>query len=805
MGTGNEFLMLFGVIWALCFEFMALKQKQIMRLFGFSTIAAIGYIVAGISAPSAAGAVGGVAEIINFVVMRILIFSAILALVSAVKTPDIDKMKGVGKVMPITTTLLAFGIIASMGLSPFKASLSKILIFFSVVESGTSICWLTVGIMILALVCQACYFLRLVQKLIFAPYNGEEIKENLAAPMLMLAVIFAAGTAYIGYAGEEILHFAVGQVQGLRGGEVVLPHLESEWPLLVTIPYYGAFAAFLLGRILPGLRNIAVFLLTLAPVVMLLSGQAGALGPINWFFAFFMALMMCLIGLYSIGFMAKEKAQGRFHFWFLYLTAALMGLGVSKSLGDFYAFWEMMTISSYFLALQRETVEARKAALTYFMAAASAGYLFLVAIFSATANNGFEFAALAGAPAQLSAGVLAVLFLIGLGIKAEMFPLYGWVPKLYQESFAPVSAVFASVLSKTGIIGLLGVMFIALGGVKGSPEIMLGFAWVGAITMVLGAIAMLLQSDMQRLLAYCSITQMGYVMIGISLGSALGVSGGLFHALNHMLCKGLLFLCVGAVFLQTGTKDLNKLGGLARKMPITAFAVLIGAFGIAGIPPLNGFVSKWMIYQACIENGTSAGLIFGVLTLVASTGTLAAFIKLVHSAFFGLAPEECADVKEVPFIMQLSMLVLSVLCILFGFFPQMALGLISAMQIQLGVEPLNMFNYPVVGSLVVAMIIFAVGLALLLGMFASGKQKPERAVPVYAGGKELEPNNFTSGDIQIGANNFYPSVELLIEQFFKICAPIKNAFLCVGKVLNAGEEETVERRENNVGSIRETL
>jgi len=813
LGTGSELFMLVGVVWALVFEFMALRQKKMMQLLIFSTIAAVGYIIAGLAAETAVGAVGGVAEIVNFVAMRALVFLAAAYLISEAKTSDINELKGIGKVMPVTTSLLAFGVIAIMGLSPFKGSLSRVLIFYSAVESGS---WLVLAVGFIALILQACYLLRLVQKLIFAPYEGDASVKETASFLLFLAGLVAIGVAYLGVSGEHILEFAKEQALSFRGGEIVLPHLESEWPTLVMIPYLGAFAVFLLGLVLPALRNLAVFLITLAPVVYLIfdpNWGISQIGALQWFFALSMAAMVFLIATYSIGFMGREKSQGRFYFWLVYLCASLVGLGISKSLGDFYAFWEMMTISSYFLALQRETEEARKAALTYFLAALSAGFLLLTGILTVglAQNGNFAVEALNGVNLQLPATVVAILFFIGLGVKAEVFPLYGWVPKLYEESLAPVSALFASALSKAAIIGLLGVLFIILGADAQMPGIRMAVAWLGALTMILGVAGAMLQSDMQKLLAYHSISQMGYVITGIALGSALGVAGGVFHAINHMLFKGLLFLCAGAVFMQTGSKSLDKLGGLARKMPVTTFAVVIAAFAISGVPPFNGFASKWMIYQAGIAEGTPSGAIIAAIAMIASTGTLASFIKFIHTAFYGQLPEEFADAKEVPFIMQLPMLILAALCTLFGVVPQIPLKFIGMIEAQIGLKTVNpesllgLVQTYNAGWIAFVILVFGVGLFLLLGIFSGGRQKVGREVPIYAGGKELEPNNFGTGDIQIGAINFFPTIHYLLEEFFHAWSFLGAIFAPIGKVLNAGEDEKVERRGHNVTGVRETL
>ena len=182
----------------------------------------------------------------------------------------------------------------------------------------------------------------------------------------------------------------------------------------------------------------------------------------------------------------------------------------------------------------------------------------------------------------------------------------------------------------------------------------------------------LAQHDFKRLLAFHRISQIGYVITAIGLATVLGLEAGLFHAMNHTLFKGLLFLTAGAVLYATGTTDLDKLGGLAKKMPKTAICFLIGAFSISGLPPFNGFASKWMIYQAtyqkAAETGNFAYAFVTIVALVVSVMTLASFIKVTQAVFFGQLPKHLEDTKEVPLSMRVPMWIMSALCILSGVF-----------------------------------------------------------------------------------------------------------------------------------------
>lgn len=182
--------------------------------------------------------------------------------------------------------------------------------------------------------------------------------------------------------------------------------------------------------------------------------------------------------------------------------------------------------------------------------------------------------------------------------------------------------------------------------------------------MVIGVVLALYQWDYKRLLAYHSISQVGYIILSIGLGTQLGILGGLFHLINHSIFKSLLFLTSGAVVYATGTRDLRKMGGLKEKMPTTATTSFIASMSIAGVPPFNGFWSKLIIILACIQVNK---FYFGLITVIVSLLTLASFLKVQKYAFFGKLNPKYYEIKEVPVAMQISMIILSLLCILMGF------------------------------------------------------------------------------------------------------------------------------------------
>jgi len=216
-------------------------------------------------------------------------------------------------------------------------------------------------------------------------------------------------------------------------------------------------------------------------------------------------------------------------------------------------------------------------------------------------------------------------------------------------------------------MGAYGVIrfFFTMNGVSFNSWLIL----IGIISMLFGVILALRQTNVKRLLAYSSISQMGYVLLGIGIGSGLGLTGAMFHMLNHATFKMLLFLCMGAVIYATNKRELENLGGLGKRMPMTAATFCVAALAISGIPPFNGFASKALISEA-----VSSQLWIKLLLILTAAGTLAAFIKLFLHVFAGKIPQGLKNTKEVPFLMRFSMFILAGLCLVIGLFPQQVLS-----------------------------------------------------------------------------------------------------------------------------------
>ena len=267
---------------------------------------------------------------------------------------------------------------------------------------------------------------------------------------------------------------------------------------------------------------------------------------------------------------------------------------------------------------------------------------------------------------------------------------------------------------------------------------------VGAITIIAAVMMALIQHDLKRLLGYHAVSQVGYMLLGIGTGTAIGIAGGLFHMLNHAIYKSCLFLCGGAVEHKTGTTNLDKLGGLAKVMPITFVTCLVGALSISGVPPFNGFVSKWMVYQGVIElgrQGDKLWIIWLTAAMFGSALTLASFMKLIHATFLGQRANNQASKRpnEVHWTMWLPMVVLAGLCIIFGVFAYRT----ALSKFILPAVP----NVSFIGFWQPGLVMFLIILGLIIGgiIYLLGRPKAVREDTPFMGGEIIPEAHRVTG------------------------------------------------------------
>ncbi|MFZ5822480.1 MAG: hydrogenase 4 subunit B [Chloroflexota bacterium] len=344
----------------------------------------------------------------------------------------------------------------------------------------------------------------------------------------------------------------------------------------------------------------------------------------------------------------------------LFLGAMLVVVTVTNAF-FFIVFWELMTLASYFLVVwEFDKKESARTGFIYFLVAHVGAAFIMVAFFLFFGRAGsFDFAAIRStAFSPVVKNIVFVLAFSGFGAKAGMAPLHFWTPDTYAAAPSHVSALMSSVMKKTAVYGLLRVCV----DLVGAPVLWWGFTVLafGALSAVVGAFYALAEKDIKRLLALSSVENVGIILMGVGLGMAgvtlrqpelavLGFLAALYHMLNHAFFKGLLFLGAGSVIEQTGTRDLNQMGGLGRRMPWTALTFLVGALAVAAIPPLNGFVSEWFTYQALLH---ASGLnlfalrvfvpLFAVLLALAGALAVMVYVKAYGGAFAGPARSKAA-------------------------------------------------------------------------------------------------------------------------------------------------------------------
>jgi hydrogenase-4 component B len=438
------------------------------------------------------------------------------------------------------------------------------------------------------------------------------------------------------------------------------------------------------------------------------------LDPLAAFFLLIVSLLGFALATYSFGY-AKgfygRKNVGVLGAFFNALLLATTLTFVADNVWLFLIAWEIMALTAYCLvSFEHEQPETREAGVLYFvMSHIDAGCIILGFLLLFQASGDYSFASLHDIGVKMSPGkrdAAFVLFLLGFGIKAGIVPFHIWLPTAHPVAPSNVSALMSGVIIKTGIYGLTRVCFDFLG----TPPLWWGVTvlTVGTISAVLGVLYALMEHDLKRLLAYHSIENIGIILMGLGaaliflhtghpLLATLGLIAGLYHTINHASFKGLLFLGAGAVLHATHTRNMEEMGGLIKRMPQTAFFFLVGAVAICALPPLNGFVSEWLTYQALLQGfGTTESLMRLIFPLsgamLALTGALAAacFVKAFGITFLAQPRSEHAKhAHEVAPSMLFGMAVLTLACVILGLFPTQFIRLLDPLTQQLTGQQLS--------------------------------------------------------------------------------------------------------------------
>jgi len=459
-------------------------------------------------------------------------------------------------------------------------------------------------------------------------------------------------------------------------------------PVFIALPFGVAFFIPMVSRKLKWvpdvLGNITTFILLILSLMTMNQEFVYHIGgwkpPFGIVFVLDGLSCLLLIIINLIGFMAtlfsieyiekRYTSKLRYYSLFLLMIGGMNGTVLSGDLFNLFVFMEIASIASY--ALVGFGCESREleASFKYLVMGnvASLFVLYGVALLygkTGSLNMADVARILREIPYDNLIGFAFVLLVGGFIVKAALVPFHAWLPDAHPSAPAPISAMLSGVVIKAlGIYVITRLIFNLFGF---NPIISNLLIYIGIISMISGVCLAILQFDLKRLLAYHSISQMGYVVCGLGLGTTLGVLGGIFHLFNHSLFKSLLFLDSGAIEYETGTRDLNKMGLLYKKMPITSFSTLIGSLSISGIPPLNGFWSKLIIILAAIKAGRP---IVALWAVIGSILTLASFTKVCRYSLYGKGEkfneEKFKNYKEVGDLMIVPLIVLSILCIFTG-------------------------------------------------------------------------------------------------------------------------------------------
>ena len=449
----------------------------------------------------------------------------------------------------------------------------------------------------------------------------------------------------------------------------------------------------------------------------------------------FLSIFATLILLYSLVYNKSVKVSN-YYPWFMVTLACSYGALLADNLILFIIFWGILGMTLYKLIPGRDENSSAAAKKTMIMIGASDTIMIVGIALIWRLTDSLSINSISLETNNILNVTAFLALLVGSFTKAGAFPFHTWVPDFAENAPATSSALlpasFDKLLGIYFLARLTGDLFIMSEGIK------LVLLIVGVSTIITAVMMALMQHDYKRLLGYHAVSQVGYMVLGFGLGSVLGVVGGLFHMINHAIYKSGLFLSAGAIEYRTHKKDISELGGLSKVMPVTFISSLIFAMSISGVPPFNGFASKWMIYQGIIDFGAGEGIASSLwilwlgLAVFGSALTLASFIKFIGGIFLGRRESDMDKVKEVPVLMWLPMAVLALLCVVFGVFatgwvvPKLFTPVTGAFTFT------GLWNSSFVSLLVLISIILG-----LLVYLATGKKK-FRTEDSFIGGEKMQ-------------------------------------------------------------------
>ncbi|MFQ5828465.1 MAG: proton-conducting transporter membrane subunit [Candidatus Methylomirabilia bacterium] len=452
------------------------------------------------------------------------------------------------------------------------------------------------------------------------------------------------------------------------------PALRESWSILASVVQAALVFSMVPGAV--GGLELQTTLMEISPGVSLVL-RVDAFGMV---FAALSSGLWVLTTIYSIGYVRSlhEHAQTRYFASFALCLFATMGVAFAGNLLTFFLFYEILTISTYPLVIHKETEEAVRAGRMYLVYTLTAGAALLAAVaWTQTLAGTLEFRPGGILGDTLPPGTLwplLALFILGVGVKAALMPLHSWLP-VAMIAPTPVSALLHAVaVVKAGVFGVVRVVGFVVG-----PDLLReagawsALAWLAAATIVAASLLALAQDNLKRLLAFSTVSQLSYIVLGASMGTPSGLTGGIQHIVNHGFMKITLFFCAGAIYVASGREFVSQLAGIGWRMPVTMGVFTVAALAISAVPPGSGFLSKWYLIQGALEAGRWP---FVLVLLTSSLLNLAYFVPIIIIAFFR-GSRETEQVAEAPLTLLVPLVVTGAVSLLLGVAPNAPVAFFS--------------------------------------------------------------------------------------------------------------------------------
>lgn len=637
----GDYLMMIAGIGAVTFFFsnlMGLRQTDAKRMLGYSSIAQMGLVAMAMVLLETFK----MQEMMPFIVGGLFInhFLAKAGLFwfsGIVGKSEINDWKGLTK-NPFLVLIFGVLVFALAGFPPFPGFWAK---WELMMVLGGQKMYFLIGALLVGSLMEAVYLLRWFGLAVQSD-DSAELDTNISK--VLPVAVFAGITLVI---GRVMANVALG-ADALSIGDI--------WTM---IPLCATMLFFIIDSFLPGQIKAII---AMAAVAAFTYYKLPEIEGYKWIFAgmFLVGSFIVMIG----GLYRSESRKG----YYPLLTGMVLSLGtllLADTMLEFFLAWEIMTLTSYLLV--RIGKDSLKPALSYVIFSLGGAFSILAGfamVWGATGSK--KLAALSQVGGDLAPWVF-LLLAIGFLVKAGALGLHIWVPGSYAEADDDFTAIISPVVSKAGLFGLL-VIGIQLGEQSiGYFDVPYWIGWLGVITAVIGALMAALQEDMKKLLAYSSMSQVGYIVSSIAVMSHLGWVTALYLSVNHFLFKALIFLAIAGVIYRTGIRQMYLLGGLIKKMPLTYISVLLGIIAASGVPPLTGFGGKWLMYTAFFEKGwylqlglAFAGSGFGFLYLW----------RLIHTIFLGQLKQKHQQIKEAPIWLLIPQIILMVIIMVFSAYPK---------------------------------------------------------------------------------------------------------------------------------------